>query len=81
MNLARSEFSPTALSNRLFIDNPASAVWFKIDEAGYEDGKWAATDILTGEQNSIWTVTIPAGLKAGQYLVRHELYVCSALLW
>ncbi|KAF8906342.1 glycosyl hydrolase family 61-domain-containing protein [Mucidula mucida] len=49
------------------------AVWFKIDEAGYEDGKWAATDILTGEQNSIWTVTIPAGLKAGQYLVRHEL--------
>ncbi|KAF9028681.1 hypothetical protein BDZ89DRAFT_1091986 [Hymenopellis radicata] len=49
------------------------AVWFKIDEAGYENGKWAGTDILTGEQNSIWTVTIPDGLKAGQYLVRHEI--------
>ncbi|PBK71168.1 hypothetical protein ARMSODRAFT_987678 [Armillaria solidipes] len=49
------------------------AVWFKVDEAGYEDGKWAATDIMVTEQNNVWYWTIPSGLQAGQYLVRHEI--------
>ncbi|KAG7441384.1 glycoside hydrolase [Guyanagaster necrorhizus] len=49
------------------------AVWFKVDEAGYEDGKWAATDIMVDEQDSVWYWTIPSGLQAGQYLVRHEI--------
>ena len=48
------------------------AVWFKIDEARYDNGKWAATDVLIN-QNSTWPVTIPSSLKAGQYLVRHEI--------
>ncbi|KAI5834882.1 glycoside hydrolase family 61 protein [Schizophyllum commune Tattone D] len=49
------------------------AVWFKVDELGKtSDGKWAATDILS-ENNSIYTFTIPASLKAGQYIIRHEI--------
>ncbi|TFK45709.1 beta-1,4-endoglucanase [Heliocybe sulcata] len=57
-----TEYAPTG----------SDVVWFKIDEGGYENGKWAGTDILTS-QNSTWTVTIPSALKAGQYLVRHEI--------
>ncbi|KAI0718971.1 glycoside hydrolase family 61 protein [Cerioporus squamosus] len=49
------------------------AVWFKIDESGKTaDGKWAATDLLTAS-NSIYTFTIPPKLKAGQYIIRHEI--------
>lgn len=52
---------------------PHSAVWFKIAESGKTaDGKWAATDLLTAS-NSIYTFTIPPKLKAGQYIVRHEM--------
>lgn len=54
-----------------------SAVWFKIDEAGLDNGKWAATDVLLGNKG-IWTVTIPASLKAGQYLIRHEIIALHA---
>ncbi|KAB5590486.1 Polysaccharide monooxygenase [Ceratobasidium theobromae] len=54
--------------------NPGTdAVWFKVAEQGLENGKWAATDILTGENNSIYTFTIPPTLKAGQYIIRHEI--------
>ncbi|KAF8601099.1 glycoside hydrolase [Ceratobasidium sp. AG-I] len=49
-----------------------AAVWFKIDEQGLVDGKWAATDILTANK-SIYTFKIPSTLKAGQYLIRHEI--------
>ncbi|CCO35344.1 hypothetical protein BN14_09461 [Rhizoctonia solani AG-1 IB] len=49
-----------------------SAVWFKIDESGLVNGKWAATDILT-ENKSIYTFKIPASLRAGQYIIRHEI--------
>lgn len=56
-----------------------SAVWFKIDESGKSaDGKWAATHKLY-ETNHIYTVRIPPKLKAGQYLVRHEMYVISPI--
>ncbi|KAJ1300408.1 hypothetical protein OPQ81_005228 [Rhizoctonia solani] len=59
--------------------NPGTdAVWFKVAEQGYENGKWAATDILTGENNSIARFTIPASLKAGQYLIRHEIIALHA---
>ncbi|CAE6514569.1 unnamed protein product [Rhizoctonia solani] len=47
-------------------------VWFKIDEAGLDNGKWAATDVLLS-QNGLWTVTIPQSLQPGQYLMRHEI--------
>ncbi|KAI0743742.1 glycoside hydrolase family 61 protein F [Daedaleopsis nitida] len=55
-----------------------SAVWFKIAEAGKTaDGKWAATDLLSAS-NSIYTFTIPSKLKAGQYIVRHEIIALHA---
>ncbi|EJF65162.1 glycoside hydrolase family 61 protein [Dichomitus squalens LYAD-421 SS1] len=54
------------------------AVWFKIAEAGKtSDGKWAATDLLTAS-DSIYTFTIPSKLKAGQYIVRHEIIALHA---
>ncbi|KAK0219120.1 glycoside hydrolase [Armillaria fumosa] len=50
-----------------------NAVWFKVDELGKtDDGLWAATDVLSA-QDSVWTFTIPAKLKAGQYIIRHEM--------
>ncbi|KAF2636742.1 hypothetical protein P280DRAFT_501017 [Massarina eburnea CBS 473.64] len=50
-------------------------VWFKIDEKGLVSGtqnagKWAGDTILDTLE---WTSTVPAGLTAGDYLVRHEL--------
>lgn len=49
-------------------------MWFKVDESGKTaDGLWAATDLLTAS-NSVYTFTIPPKLKAGQYIIRHEMY-------
>nr|UPO25280.1 lytic polysaccharide monooxygenases [Pleurotus ostreatus] len=51
-----------------------SAVWFKVAESGKTaDGKWAATDGLYAN-NHIYTFTIPARLRPGQYIIRHEMY-------
>ncbi|KDN38351.1 hypothetical protein RSAG8_09555, partial [Rhizoctonia solani AG-8 WAC10335] len=55
-------------------------VWFKIDEAGLDNGKWAATDVLLA-QNGLWTVKIPANLQPGQYLIRHESTSGAAALY
>ncbi|KAH7326791.1 beta-1,4-endoglucanase [Rhizoctonia solani] len=52
-------------------------VWFKIDEAGLENGKWAGTDILLA-QNGLWTVKIPENLQPGQYIIRHEIIALHA---
>ena len=61
------------LCDRLWIEADNTPLQFKIDELGKtSDGKWAATDILS-ENNSIYTFTIPASLKAGQYIIRHEM--------
>ncbi|KAF9478871.1 glycoside hydrolase family 61 protein [Pholiota conissans] len=55
-----------------------SAVWFKVAQSGKDSsGKWAATDILTANK-SIYTFTIPPKLKAGQYIVRHEIIALHA---
>jgi len=55
-----------------------SAVWFKVAQSGKtSDGKWAATDLLTASK-SIYTFTIPPKLKAGQYIVRHEIIALHA---
>ncbi|KAI0699254.1 glycosyl hydrolase family 61-domain-containing protein [Cytidiella melzeri] len=49
----------------------ADASWFKVDAAGLSGGVWAS-DLLI--QNGLSdTMTIPAELKPGQYLIRHEL--------
>lgn len=47
--------------------------FFKIDGAGYDKstGLWAA-DALRANGNS-WLVQIPANLKAGNYVLRHEI--------
>jgi hypothetical protein len=47
--------------------------WFKIDAQGYDASskKWASDDLRAAGNK--WTSTIPANLKAGEYLVRHEI--------
>lgn len=56
--------------------DPGSLNFFKIDEAGLVDGSAApgtyASDDLIAAGNS-WTVTIPSNLKAGNYVLRHEI--------
>jgi hypothetical protein len=56
--------------------NPGtSAVWFKIDQSGKDSsGKWAAAEKLVAN-NGIYKFTIPPKLKAGQYIIRHEMSV------
>ena len=55
-----------------------SPVFFKVAESGKtSDGKWASTDILSAD-DSIYTFTVPASLKPGQYLVRHEIIALHA---
>ncbi|KAL2176433.1 glycoside hydrolase family 61 protein [Thermothelomyces heterothallicus CBS 202.75] len=51
----------------------SSLRWFKIDGAGYDKaaGRWAA-DALRANGNS-WLVQIPSDLKAGNYVLRHEI--------
>jgi len=61
----------------------SGANWFKIDEAGFHgDGTkvfldtetpsgWDIAKLVGG--NKQWTSTIPQGLAAGNYLIRHEL--------
>ena len=47
-----------------------STKWFKIDEQGIVNGAWAQAALDTGAPAN---VTIPENLKAGNYLLRHEL--------
>ena len=51
-----------------------SAVWFKIDQYGKVDGKWAAADKLTAD-SGVWSVKIPEDLLPGQYILRNEMWV------
>jgi Auxiliary Activity family 9 (formerly GH61) len=51
------------------------ASWFKIHEGGMLEGpvRWATSKLIRA--NNSLTVTIPSSLKAGNYLIRHELIV------
>ncbi|KAF2633332.1 lytic polysaccharide monooxygenase [Macroventuria anomochaeta] len=49
----------------------ADLSFFKIDEAGYEDGQWAATKLISN--NLTWSVTVPSSIAPGQYVLRHEI--------
>lgn len=56
--------------------SPSGNVWFKINQAGLISGNvatglWGSGQMV--QQNSSWTVTIPSTLKAGNYLIRHEM--------
>lgn len=55
------------------IQDPASLSYFKIDHKGYDkaNGRWAAEELIAN--NNSWTVTIPSDIKAGYYLIRHEI--------
>ncbi|TBU38345.1 glycosyl hydrolase family 61-domain-containing protein [Dichomitus squalens] len=52
----------------------ASAQWFKIDEKGIDPttGDWYMAEIFM-DPGKPYNLTIPENLKAGQYLLRHEL--------
>ncbi|KAJ1335001.1 lytic cellulose monooxygenase (C1-hydroxylating) [Microdochium nivale] len=47
--------------------------WFKIDEAGFNVAtqKWKVDDMIAN--NNTWSTTIPSSLKAGDYVLRHEI--------
>ncbi|KAL0951979.1 hypothetical protein HGRIS_008632 [Hohenbuehelia grisea] len=59
--------------------NPgSSAVWFKVHEVGKDaSGVWQAPTKLIAA-NGIYKFTIPPKLKAGQYLIRHEIIALHA---
>jgi hypothetical protein len=55
--------------------SPTGDAWFKIDQAGLISGTlttgvWGSGEMI--KQNNSWTSTIPASLKPGNYLIRHE---------
>jgi len=53
-------------------DTGSGDVWFKIYEDGYNNGKWASTDVLKGNGGKVF-VTIPSDISPGNYLLRAEL--------
>ncbi|KAH7393079.1 endoglucanase IV precursor [Pyrenochaeta sp. MPI-SDFR-AT-0127] len=58
------------------VDDATSATsadlkFFKIDEAGYTDGQWAASKLIAN--NLTWSVTVPSTIAPGQYVLRHEI--------
>ncbi|KAK7416544.1 hypothetical protein QQX98_005148 [Neonectria punicea] len=57
----------------------SEAVWFKVQEAGREgtSDTWAATPLMKDENEGV-DYTIPSCLKAGYYLVRHEIIALHA---
>lgn len=56
--------------------NKNALEFFKIAEAGLNDGSpapgnWASDDLIAN--NKTWTVTIPASIAPGNYVLRHEI--------
>ena len=52
--------------------DPTKLSFFKIDHAGlHADGSWASDDVI--KANGAYTVTIPADIRPGNYMLRHEL--------
>lgn len=49
----------------------ADLKFFKIDEAGYEGGEWAAMKLINNDLT--WSVTVPSSIAPGQYVLRHEI--------
>ncbi|KAF2016552.1 lytic polysaccharide monooxygenase [Aaosphaeria arxii CBS 175.79] len=58
---APSDFTQATTDNLKF---------FKIAESGLENGDWTMNTILHATNK--WKVTVPASLKAGNYVLRHE---------
>jgi hypothetical protein len=60
--------------------NTARLEWFKIAEEGLRSGflvgeaeGWFQNDLWENRVTDHWNVTVPRGLKAGKYMVRHEI--------
>ncbi|KAK4191070.1 family 61 glycosyl hydrolase [Podospora australis] len=45
--------------------------WFKIQEGGYTNGKWATNVVIDNKGNQV--ITIPSCIANGQYLLRAEM--------
>lgn len=54
----------------------SSLKWVKIDEAGYEAGKWGADKLVAN--GGTWTTKVPENLKAGNYVFRNEIIALHA---
>ncbi|KAK2743714.1 hypothetical protein FQN55_007117 [Onygenales sp. PD_40] len=50
--------------------------WFKIQETGLSDGVWGVDTLI--EDQGLQTITIPACVEPGQYLLRAELIALHA---
>lgn len=61
----------TSCNGDCTVFRPEGARWFKIDEAGYDNGQWAAAILIANGLR--WTSTIPTQLAQGEYLIRHEI--------
>jgi hypothetical protein len=42
------------------------------EEAADKDGVWGTTKLMD-KTNGTWTATIPADIKPGKYIIRHEV--------
>ncbi|KAK3986552.1 endo-beta-1 4-glucanase D [Cladorrhinum sp. PSN332] len=51
--------------------NGVGSIWTKIAEEGFSNGQWAINRIKAN--NGKQAFTLPAGLKAGKYLIRQEI--------
>lgn len=50
----------------------STALWTKIDEGGWWGGSdWASNRLIAN--NNSWTLTIPASIAPGKYVLRHEI--------
>lgn len=58
-----------------FTGDDGSAVWFKIDEWGYDNSTWGSQKMV--DDGLVWNSTVPACLAPGEYLVRHETIALS----
>ncbi|KAF5102262.1 hypothetical protein D0Z00_000445 [Geotrichum galactomycetum] len=51
--------------------DPSTLSYFKIDHAGFENGKWITDKIIAN--NNSYSLTIPEDIAPGNYIIRHEL--------
>ena len=68
--------SPRRVTSRPADDLYLRNLQFKIDEKGLISGDLPTGDWAQGQliaDNSSWTVTIPASLAPGEYMLRHEV--------
>ena len=53
------------------IDNGVGNGWFKIQEGGYKNGKWATNEVIDNKGNQV--IQISKCIANGQYLLRAEM--------